>query len=73
MEVDFLIRKEAVTSRHNILPVEVKSSSRFTVTSLEKFKRKFTSYIGESYVMHTGDLEIKDGTVFLPLYMAGLM
>lgn len=73
MEIDFLIRKEAVTSRHNILPVEVKSSSRFTVTSLEKFKRKFTSYIGESYVMHTGDLEIKDGTVFLPLYMAGLM
>ena len=73
MEIDFLIRKEIVTSRHNICPIEVKSSSRYTLTSLEKFNRKFHNYLGQSYVLHSKDLEIKDRLVYLPLYMAGLL
>ena len=40
MEIDFLIRKETVTTRHNIIPVEVKSSNRYTHTSLDKFTKK---------------------------------
>ncbi|MDE7351339.1 MAG: hypothetical protein K2N25_09740 [Muribaculaceae bacterium] len=73
MEIYFLIRKEIVTSRHNICPIEVKSSSRYALTSLEKFNRKFHNYLGQSYVLHSKDLEIKDGLVYLPLYMAGLL
>ena len=73
MEIDFLIRKETVTSRHNICPIEVKSSSRYTLTSLEKYDKKFHKYLGQSYVLHSKDLETKDGLVYLPLYMAGLL
>ena len=32
MEIDFLIAKNKVTSRHNISPIEVKSSTRYTLT-----------------------------------------
>lgn len=73
MEIDFLIRKDEVTSRHNICPIEVKSSNRYSLTSLEKFSKKFSNYLGTSIVLHTKDLEIKDGFVFLPLYMTGLL
>lgn len=73
MEVDFLIRKEAVTSRHNICPIEVKSSGKYTLSSLQKYCQKFHNYLSSSYVLHSNDLEIKDGITFLPLYMAGLL
>lgn len=73
MEIDFLIRKENITSRHNICPIEVKSSPRYSLTSLQKYDRKFHNYLGQSYVLHTKDLEIKDGLIYLPLYMTGLL
>ena len=73
MEIDFLIRKEAVTSRHNICPIEVKSSNRYSLRSLEKFNGKFGNYLGKSYVLHTGDLENNEDVTYLPLYMAGLL
>lgn len=73
MEIDFLIRKEKVTSRHNICPIEVKSSPRYTLTSLEKYNKKFHNYLGQSYILHSKDLEIKDDFIYLPLYMAGLL
>lgn len=73
MEIDFLIRKGNVTSRHNICPIEVKSSTRYTLTSLEKYNKKFHNYLGQSYIFHSKDLEIKDNLVYLPLYMAGLL
>ena len=72
MEIDFLIRKKMVTSKHNVSPIEVKSSPRYRLSSLEKFGKKFSNYFGTSYVLHTKDLEIKDGIIYLPLYMAGL-
>ena len=73
MEVDFLIRKRTITSRYNICPVEVKSSSRYTYTSLNKFRAKYVEQLATPYVMHTGDVEIQDGVVFLPLYMTPLL
>ena len=73
MEIDFLIRKENVTSRHNICPIEVKSSPRYTTTSLERFKTKFNTYFGTSIILHTKDMEIRDGILYLPLYMTGLL
>lgn len=73
MEIDFLIRKEKVTSSHNICPIEVKSSPRYTLTSLDKYIKKSHNYLGQSYILHSKDLEIKNGFVYLPLYMAGLL
>ena len=73
MQVDFLIQKEVVTSRHNISPIEVKSSTGYTLTSIQKCIRKFGQYLSTPYVIHTNDVERKDGLVFLPLYMTGLL
>jgi hypothetical protein len=73
MEIDFLIRKNSVTSRHNISPIEVKSSNKYRLASLNKCKAKFNKYIGTLYVLHTADLKVEDGIVFLPLYMAAML
>ena len=73
MQVDFLIQKEVVTSRHNISPIEVKSGTGYTLTSIQKCVKKFGQYLSTPYVLHTKDVEQKDGLVFLPLYMTGLL
>ena len=71
MEIDFLVRKPSITARHNISPIEVKSTSRFTLTSLEKCIRKYGQYLATPYVLHTSDLIEKENIVYLPVYMAG--
>lgn len=73
MEIDFLIRKKNITSRHNICPVEVKSSPRYTLTSLEKFKNKYSNHAGAPIVIHPKDLELKNGITYIPLYMTGVL
>ena len=73
MEIDFLVRKANVTSRHNICPVEVKSTQRYTMSSLNKFSKKFASYLHTPYIIHSGDLKVKEGTLFIPLYMTPLI
>ncbi|MBQ6741391.1 MAG: ATP-binding protein [Bacteroidales bacterium] len=73
MQVDFLIQKEVVTSRHNISPIEVKSSTGYTLTSIQKCIKKFRQYLSTPYVLHTKDVELKDGLVYLPLYMTGVL
>jgi hypothetical protein len=73
MEIDFLIAKSRVTSRHNISPVEVKSSKNYTLSSLRKFKAKYAEHLHTPYVLHANDLKEEDGTVFLPLYMTPLL
>lgn len=73
MQVDFLVQKEVVTSRHNISPIEVKSGTGYTLTSIQKCIKKFGQYLSTPYVLHTKDVEQKDGLVYLPLYMTGLL
>ena len=73
MQVDFLIQKEVVTSRHNISPIEVKSGTNYTLTSIKKCLKKFGPYLSTPYVLHTKDVEVKDGLVYLPLYMTPLL
>ena len=73
MEIDFLIRKETVTTRHNIIPVEVKSSNRYTHTSLDKFTKKYSEYVAPPIVLHSNDMMVKNGVTYLPLYMAMLL
>ena len=70
MEIDFLIRKSDVTSRHNISPIEVKSSRGFKLSSLNKCIKKFGNQIGTPYVLYSGDVKEENGIVYLPLYMA---
>ena len=69
MELDFLIRKPTVSNRHNISPIEVKSSKNYTTSSLTKFKNKFGSQLAVSYIIHSGDFRTEGDTIYLPLYM----
>lgn len=73
MEIDFLIQKEIVTSRHNISPIEVKSSTNYTLSSIKKCIEKYGNYLSTPYILHSKDVELKDGLVFLPLYMTPLL
>lgn len=73
MEIDFLIQKPIITSRHNISPIEVKSSNRYTLTSLKKCINKYSNYLSTPYVLHSTDLKIEDGITYLPIYMAPLL
>lgn len=73
MEIDFLIAKSKITSRHNISPIEVKSSTRYALKSLKKFMNNYSQYLTTSYVLHGGDVNVKDGITYLPLYMTELL
>ena len=73
MEIDFLIAKSKVTNRHNISPIEVKSSNRYTLTSIKKCISKFNNYLSTPYVIHTSDFKVENDITYLPLYMAPLL
>lgn len=73
MEIDFLIAKSKISSRHNISPIEVKSGKNYTLTSLRKFREKYREQLHIPYVLHTGDWKEEDGITFLPLYMTPLL
>lgn len=68
-EIDFLL------SRGNkICPIEVKSSGYKTHTSLDAFRKKYSSRIKDSYLIYTKDLQTGDGEmIYLPFYMTGII
>ncbi len=70
MEIDFLLTKPNVTSRHNVIPVEVKSANDYTTASLERFKAKYASFASDGIVLHPGNVKKAGGITYLPLYMA---
>lgn len=73
IEIDFLLRKTQVTSRKNMIPVEVKSSTRYSLVSLEKCHALFGQQIHIPVVLHTSDLKEEAGILYLPLYMTPLL
>jgi len=73
MEIDFLISKRKITSKHNISPIEVKSGKNYTYSSLNKFKAKYKDYLFTNYILHIDDLKEENGILFLPLYMTCLL
>ena len=73
MEVDFLISADKITSRHNIIPIEVKSGDRYTFTSLKKLKNKYNDYLDKSIIIHTKDLKEDNDIIYIPIYMTALL
>ena len=73
MEVDFLISVDKITSRHNIIPIEVKSGDRYTFTSLKKLKNKYNDYLDKSIIIHTKDLKEDNDIIYIPIYMTALL
>ena len=73
IKLDFLVAKPTITSRHNISQIEVKSSKKYTLTSLMKCIKKFSDYLSTPYVIHTGDLSVNNGICYIPIYMTPLL
>ena len=65
MEIYFLM-----TEGKKICPIEVKSNNYVSHSSLDKFRDKFSSKIGNSYILYSKDVIVKDGIIHLPIYMA---
>ena len=70
MEIDFLISKPILSRRKNIVPLEVKSSRKYDHVSLDKFTARYKNSLATPIVLHSKDMKVKDGIVYLPLYMA---
>ena len=73
MEVDFLISADKITSKHNIIPIEVKSGERYTFTSLKKLKNKYNEYLAKSIIIHTKDFKEENDILYIPIYMTALL
>ena len=73
MELDFLIQKEKITSRHNITAIEVKSGKNYTLSSLRKASAKYGEYLTKSVVIHAEDLVETEDSFFIPVYMTPLL
>ena len=72
MEIDFLIVREYdnAAMKPRISPIEVKSTKRYGVSSLDKFRKRYARRLGKEYVLHPRQLEVDGERIKLPLYMA---
>ena len=75
MEIDFLIVRPYpdAAMKPRVSPVEVKSGKRFPTASLDKFRKKFGNRAGTEYLLYPKPLDVQDGRMRLPLYMAHLL
>lgn len=73
MEIDFLISDNKITSKHNIIPIEVKSGEGYTFSSLLKLESKYKDYLSKSIIIHTKDLKEEDNILYIPIYMVSLL
>ena len=73
MELDFLLPKSKITNHHNINFIEVKSGTRYNLTSLEKAIKKYHNEMNKAIVLHPGNIKQENGILYLPAYMAFLL
>ena len=68
-EVDFLLSRGT-----KITPIEVKSSSYKTHTSMDEFCKKFSSRItNDRYLIYTKDYAHKESVRYIPAYLASIL
>lgn len=68
IEIDFILSNNSKT-KCKIYPIEVKSSGRYSIESLLRFKEKYKNRIGGCYVIHPKNLVWKDDILCIPPYM----
>jgi hypothetical protein len=68
LEIDFIISNN-INVNYKIYPIEVKSSKRYSIISIDKLNVKFKSRIANSYIIHPKNLFIKDNLIYIPPYM----
>ena len=69
IEIDFLISNNSKL-KYKIFPIEVKSTKRYSIHSIERFTEKYSQRIGDTFILHPKNLAIKDKITYLPCYMA---
>ncbi|MCD8286844.1 MAG: AAA family ATPase [Clostridia bacterium] len=67
IDADFMVYED-----HRICPVDVRAvdATGRGSASLERLKARYERYIGKGYVLHTGNVAVKDDIIYLPVYMA---
>lgn len=75
MEIDFLITRpyENAAGKTRVSPIEVKSSNRYTTTSLERFRSSYGKNVGTAIVIHPGPLQAEGDILKIPPYLAHLL
>lgn len=68
LEIDFLIRRD-----NKVIPIEVKSSSAESISSLKKFKDMFNTKVGLQYVLYDGDIKRDGEIIYLPYFMVSIV
>ena len=68
LEIDFLIRRD-----NKVIPIEVKSSTAESISSLKKFKEMFNAKVGLQYVLYDGDIKREGEIIYLPYFMASII
>ena len=68
IEIDFLISNNSKL-KYKVFPIEVKSGKRYTTKSLTRFIETYGRQIGESYIIHPKNLEVKENVICIPSYM----
>lgn len=63
MEIDFI-----TINKKRVLPIEVKSTDNYSLTSLKKFKTKFDSKVLPGIVIHDGDFKIENNIIYIPIF-----
>ena len=63
-EIDFIVVK-----KNKVCPIEVKSSGYKTHASIDAFSNKFSSKVGQKYLIYTKDLRKDEDLLCVPLYM----
>ncbi|MDD2233133.1 MAG: AAA family ATPase [Sphaerochaetaceae bacterium] len=69
IEIDFIISNGSKL-KYRISPIEVKSTKKYSITSLERFRQRFGNRIESSIVIHPKNLKVENGIVYIPAYMA---
>ena len=72
IEIDFVLSNNSKL-KYKIYPIEVKSGTKYTTTSLLRFKEKYKDRIGESYIIHPKNLIVKDDILCIPPYMVMML
>ena len=67
-ELDFLLRRGK-----KLIPVEVKSSDVYSLSSLKRAMKEYSSILVSPTVLWTKDSKKEEGITYLPVYMAGLL
>ncbi|MCD8308021.1 MAG: AAA family ATPase [Clostridia bacterium] len=64
MESDFMIYRGL-----KVCPLDVRCGTACSFEAYNRIRGKYTQYIGKGYILHTGDLAVKDTVYYLPVYM----